>query len=725
MPRPPHPTVHASGRNLRPLRNLNAARAAPTMAKDKLICNCNRTMPLDGKALARALKLDSAPHVNTELCRQHLSAFEAAVKNGNDLVVACTQEAPLFSELHGELKGSGAIQFVNIRETGGWSAEAARATPKIAALLALADLPEPEPVPVVSYKSEGELLIVGPGARALLWAEQLAGQLDVSVLLTDVATTELPAERRYPVWSGRVGAIKGYLGAFEVEWEQANPIDLEVCTRCNACIHACPEQAIDYSYQIDLDKCKAHRQCVKACGDIRAVDFERAETRRSERFDLVLDLNDQPLLDTPQPPQGYLAPGRDALALARAVRELAQMSGEFEKPKFFVYKEKICAHGRSEIVGCTRCIDVCSTRAITSELEENRVKVEPHLCMGCGGCAAVCPSGAMTYAYPRVSDMGMRIKTVLQVYREAGGENACLLFHNGGEGRELIARLARRGKGVPAHVIPLEVFHVASLGLDLMLGSIALGAAQFVILSTGFEPAEYVQALQGQLKLAQEIMSGLGYGEGHFRLINARDAATLGAQIWSLGSPRAGPHATFNLFNEKRTTLDFVFDHLLKHAPAPEEEIALSAGAPYGAVLVDKQKCTMCLACVGACPEAALLDAKDTPQLRFIERNCVQCGLCEKTCPEDAITLSPRLLLTAEATQAVVLNEDKVFACVRCGKPFANQRIIDNMLGRLATHSMFRDPAALRRLQMCQDCRVVDMFEKGDDGTIFDATGKG
>ena len=88
------------------------------------------------------------------------------------------------------------------------------------------------------------------------------------------------------------------------------------------------------------------------------------------------------------------------------------------------------------------------------------------------------------------------------------------------------------------------------------------------------------------------------------------------------------------------------------------------------------------------------------------------------------VTLMVPVRLNGEApnTWPVVVNEDQVFACVRCGKPFANQRIIDNMLGRLATHSMFRDPVALRRLQMCQDCRVIDMFEKGGDGTIFDAT---
>jgi ferredoxin len=696
------------------------------MAKDKLICNCNRTMPLDGAALASALKLGSTVRVSSELCRKHLSTFEAAVKNGNDLVVACTQEAPLFGELHGELKGTGGIQFVNIRETAGWSAQGKDATPKIAALLALADLPDPEPVPVVSYQSGGSLLIIGPGAAALRWADRLAEQLSVSVLVTaDAERHELPAVRGYPVFSGTPRAVTGYLGAFQVEWEQANPIDLETCTRCNACIRACPEQAIDFSYQIDLVKCKAHRECVKACGEIGAIDFERKETQRSEAFDLVLDLSREPLIRSPQPPQGYFAPGRDPLDQALAAQQLAQFVGEFEKPKYFEYREKICAHGRSEITGCTKCIDVCSTRAITSDLEANRIKVEPHLCMGCGGCASVCPSGAMTYAYPRVSDLGARLKAVLQVYREAGGENPCLLLHNTTDGRELIARLARRGKGLPANVIPLEVFHVASLGLDLMLGAIALGASRFAILSTGLEPDGYREALEHQMSYARAIMSGLGLDGGRFSLIEAGDAAALEKAAWAAETPRVLPPATFNLTNEKRATLDFVFDHLLRHAPARKDEVLLPAGAPYGTVVVDKQKCTMCLACVGACPEGALIDAKDKPQLRFIERNCVQCGLCEKTCPEDAISLATRLLLAPAATQPAVLNEDKVFACVRCGKPFANQRIIDNILGKLGSHSMFRDPAALRRLQMCQDCRVVDLFEKGNDGTIFDTTGRG
>jgi ferredoxin len=683
------------------------------------LCSCNRTMPLDAKALAAALKSKTPITIHTELCRREAGAFSEALGDP-EVLVACTQEAPLFSELALAAGAKGELGFVNIRESAGWSAEAAQATPKIAALIAMAALPDPEPVPTVSYSSRGSVLVIGPAEAAVSWAERLAGQLEVSVLITPGKNTgaELPIERKYAVWSGRVAKISGYLGSFEVEWTQHNPIDLEVCTRCNACVRSCPEGAIDLSYQIDLDKCKSHRACVKACGSIGAIDFSRSEAARSERFDLILDLSREPALKTPDLPQGYLAPGDDPLEQALAAQKLSQWIGDFEKPKFFLYKERICAHSRSGQPGCTKCIDVCSTGAITSD--GDRVRIDPHLCAGCGGCSTVCPSGAMTYAYPRVPDTGARLKTALTTYRDAGGKDACLLIHNAEDGHALVQSLGRRGKGLPARVIPMEVFHVASIGMDVWLGAIAYGASQVVVVSTGKEPAGYAEALRVQMGIAQTILTSLGYAGRHLELIVTDNPPSLEKALWALAPAKAPARpGTFNLSAEKRTTLDFAIDHLAKNAPTPREEIALAIGAPFGRIQVNRETCTLCKACIGACPEAALLDSPEAPMLRFIERNCVQCGLCANTCPEDAITLVPRLLLTAQAKESVTLNEAEPFNCVRCAKPFGTRQMIDNMMGKLTAHSMFAGGGALRRLQMCADCRVVDMMESTDEPSIL------
>jgi ferredoxin len=682
------------------------------------VCNCNKTMALDAKGLTAALRLKQPIQMHTELCRKEVGSFQGALKD-DACVVACTQEAPLFSELAESAGSATRLKFINIREHGGWSKEGAQATPKIAALLSLADLPEPESVPGVSYRSGGQLLIIGPAAAAIAWADKLAGQLEVNALITDARHGELPGERRYPVFSGKVTSIKGHLGAFELAWEQTNPIDLEVCTRCNACIRACPESAIDFSYQVDLDKCKSHRECVKACGAIGAIDFGRTDRTRTERFDMVLDLSAEALVRAAQPPQGYLAPGSDPLEQALAASQLGQMVGEFEKPRFFAYDARICAHGRSGKTGCTQCLDVCSTGAITPD--GDHVKVDPHLCMGCGGCATVCPSGAMTHAYPRVPDLGARLKRMLSVYAQAGGRDACLLFHNAGASRALIARLSRRGRGLPARVIPLEVHHPASIGIDVLLAAFAYGTSQAVVVAEPKEAAEYGDAVRRQMGFAESIVGGLGFGGAHFRLIATDDPAVLEKELWALApAASVAKAATYNLSPEKRTTLEFVIDHLAKEAPSPQEAIALAASAPYGQVVVDRETCTLCMACVGACPESALVDGRDRPMLKFIERNCVQCGLCEATCPEDAITLVPRLLLTAQAKQEVVLNEAEPFNCVRCGKPFGTRQMVENMLGKLTGHSMFPGAGSLKRLQMCGDCRVVDMMENKDEMKILD-----
>jgi ferredoxin len=694
-------------------------------------------MPLDPTSLGAALNENLTLH--TTLCRREAGSFQQAIQSGEDVIVACTQEKRLFTELAEQTVGaSSPIRFVNIREMGGWSKDAKQASPKLAALLAAAQLPEPEPVSTVTYKSTGRALIIGDIADAERAAALLGDELDITIFTQGAKNGNASLamqERQYPVLGGKIESLTGWLGAFELKWQRNNPIDLDVCTRCNACVTACPEDAIGLDYQVDMSLCKSHRSCVKACQVAGAIDFNREAESSSDKFDLVLDLRDaaavtdQTGFTQHAPPQGYFHwDGLDAAPLLK----MRGLVGEFEKPKFFNYKQKLCAHSRNDKTGCNACIDVCSAKAISSEKDRQQIKVNPNLCVGCGSCTTVCPSGALTFAYPRASEQGVKLKTMLSTYARSGGKNAAVLLHSQEAGSKLLnalgrsAQISKTTQGVPARVMPVSLWHTSSVGLDVWLTAIAYGASQVWVLLTDEEAPQYRVALAEQMAVAQSILTGLGYTGEHFKLIEAKNATDLTAVDLALQAPTAqvvSRNAGFAVQADKRATLELALDHLVEFAPpafVKPAVISLAAkGSPLGAIAINKDACTMCLSCVNACPASALQDNVEAPQLKFIEKNCVQCGLCAKTCPENAITLVPQLNLAPTRKEPVVINEMKPYSCIRCSKPFGTLKAIEAMVGKLSGHSMFQGAAA-ERLKMCSDCRVIDMYSTTNESKITD-----
>ncbi|MFT5893646.1 MAG: ferredoxin, partial [bacterium] len=447
------------------------------------------------------------------------------------------------------------------------------------------------------------------------------------------------------------------------------------------------------------------------------LDLAVSVYRESGYFDLVLDLSDVSLMPMRLAPFGYFHATTDE-EITAAVAELVELTGEFEKPRYFSYNSAVCAHSRSELTGCSRCIDVCTTGAIQSDGEG--VKVDPFLCQGCGSCATVCPSGAMTYAYPRPADAIDRTRKSLSAHQAD-----TVVLHT--EALQGVIDTHTFDDGV----LPLLVEEVSAFGADYWLALLAGPASRIIIVLDSLADDPNRLAIESQLNWVEPLVGALGVGPVPISICASADLAQV---LAANDDGYNGDSATdseeslrdllkglvpqnFTTHGDKRQTLRMALDVFSEQIPPSQPCVELPATAPFGRINVDTEACTLCMACVSTCPAKALLDGQDTPALRFVEANCLQCGLCETACPESAISLKAQYTWDSiEARKLETLHEEAPFHCVRCHTAFTTQAMIDTMTSKLAGHWMFQDGKAVRRLKLCGECRVKDIFEEDAKG---------
>jgi len=640
-----------------------------------LICSCDDTMPLDGEKMRRACR-DSVVIEGRQFCRAELDRVRKAAADGEPIVIACTQEAPLFSEVAEEI-GASAPTFVNIRETGGWAKDAAKAGPKMAALIAASAAPAAD-VPFVSLSSDGVTLLYGKDERVIEAAELLKEHLDVTVLIK--AGSELTPRRvtEFPVVKGVIRAAKGYLGAFEVTVD-------------------------DYA--------------APAPSSRGAFTFGAAKNGAVSRCDILIDLSGGPsLFPAADLRDGYLRadPG-DPAAILRTVLKARDLTGTFDKPRYINFTEDLCAHSRSKIVGCRRCLDLCPAGAIAPA--GDHVAIDPHICAGCGQCAAACPTGAAAYAMPPSDALLGKLRALLTAYRETGGVQPIVMFHDADHGGTLIDALARHGDGLPANVLPIEVNEVTQVGLESVAGAIAYGATAVRLLVRA-KPRHDIAGLQKTIALAEPILVGLGFNGARVATIETDDPDALGAVLRTIQSLAAtAKPASFAATGRKREVMRLALRELHAAAPTPVDVVPLPAGAPFGTVEVNVEGCTLCLSCVSACPTGALSDDPERPTLRFAEDACVQCGLCKATCPEKVISLKPQIDFRAATAMSRVIKQEDPAECIRCGKPFGVKSSVERVVAKLeGKHWMYKDSKKrLDVIRMCDNCRVEAMAEEQFD----------
>jgi ferredoxin len=516
--------------------------------------------------------------------------------------------------------------------------------------------------PTVSYQSGGHTLIIGPTSIIESAAEQLSDMNSVTLLSTDGEKGS-----HAQLYFASSVQVSGFLGTFDVVIESKGS-------------------------QANLAKVAINHDC----------------------FDVVLDLCLNSCMSEEVPVPGYYPVGRGYPKLAEALEEIPTLMGTFDKPKFFRLDTDLCAHSSRGVKGCDRCVDACPAGALSSEGSDktgHKIEINPYLCQGVGTCATACPTEAIHYALPNPQDTQKFVERTLANYEEAGGQAPIVLFCSSRHESYNVMAL----NALPDNVVPIVVEELPSVGIDTWFAALVNGATQVLFAASRHMPETILRVLNNEVETAKSLLAQLGITKETIDILyleSLREGPpTLCTDVFDL--------ALGDLEGNKRQRLFTALDAMAQSRIPEANHAPLPTNAPFGNVECDSKDCTLCMSCVSVCPTRALHSAGDIPGLKFIEQDCIQCGLCTKACPENVLTTNTRMNWDKDARQnAIVLHQEKAAECIRCHKPFAPQSMIDMLQTKLRGHSHFNDPAAISRIAMCEDCRVIDMFESmADDPT--------
>ncbi|MFV0562857.1 4Fe-4S binding protein [Malaciobacter mytili] len=373
-------------------------------------------------------------------------------------------------------------------------------------------------------------------------------------------------------------------------------------------------------------------------------------------------------------------------SINEVIQTLRKNIDEYEYRKFTTYDSNICQyHERREEV-CGRCEEVCPTTAIIKIDSKKHLEFSQIDCHGCGGCISICPSGALDYA---------------PISRNS-------IFEMAKEFRDFIPLIIPNKMNISSVNVPLKE-NVLPFKIE---GEKFLHETSFLTI---------LQESGSQLIFFTDFLSK-----------GSKDAIRILNEIYT---KKYGKKAIFVAMNEEELKealqeVDFIDKSKFSYNQEDERKretfaVRLSAlvgqedlgvvktgeHLHYGKVNINEDKCTLCLACVGACNVDALKAYPEDNTLRLNPSICTACGYCELSCPEkDCLTIQQDIIeLNPSWFLQRVVAKDELFACVECGKEFATKKAVEkiaNIMGPIFANN----PAKQRTLYCCENCKPKVML---------------
>ncbi|HWO42318.1 MAG TPA: 4Fe-4S dicluster domain-containing protein [Candidatus Eisenbacteria bacterium] len=640
------------------------------------LCNCRGSIPLDLERLV----LPTAPSVLSVVDDPGVIVHEVAGRapeHRPDRVMICCCAEPSFFHQAFETAAAAVpkFHFLDLKQTcfavhGEAGAAHEKATRLLRAAVRAAELTVPPPS--FNPLTVGARVLIAtdsPSGKRL--AEKIADEWTPIVAIPpDASDFEVPVSGRCV--RGRVAEINGRLGSFQVAIEAGAP---------------------------------SRTRRVEVQADQVVIVFEQETPSFRRRTGLHL-----------------LAHPTEA-DLDRIAERMRDLRGEFLKPVHVTYDAAVCAGGTANQEACGVCITACPYEAVSRDPENHlRMKVDHMACEGCGACVSACPTSALRFTEPSPEEIYARLGALLQTRPNGDGDDAlAIVFHCGEQGRRALDEAGRNSIAYPARLLPIEVPCLRYVSEANMLAAFALGAAGVALL--GCEQCQHGERalLYDKIDFCNSTLEAFGLGAARLSLVTAGadTSAEAIAALTKFGetlNPTPIPRdRKAPLDRDNRQVIADAIRTLIDASAREPGRRPVARSQPFAFAEVKASGCTMCRSCVNVCPTHAFRLDEGSQSLEFKHISCIACGLCEGICPENVITLRPEIHFNRDALTYKTVVQDRMVDCVKCGKPYINQRALDAVEARVfSLESLLDTFSGARRnlLRMCPDCRgAVAMLE--------------